>query len=135
MFPLVTVVDLAGDAGAPKPDPRQAGLPTVAVSDALENALRTLLSLLAMDEKRGQGRAGIATVEAAGASVTTLSTPIPLAYAIDRTGGRLVLGSSAAAVARYLESASDPEAAPGSASCRPRPSRALRRSPASIWRP
>ena len=104
------VVDLAGDAGGPKPDPRRGGLPAVAVSDALENALRTLLSLLAMDEKRGQGRAGIATVEAAGASVTTLSTPIPFAYAIDRTGGRLVLGTSAAAVARYLESASDPEA-------------------------
>ncbi len=42
--------------------------------------------------------------------MTTLSTPIPLAYAIDRPGGRLILGTSAPAVARYLEHAADPEA-------------------------
>jgi hypothetical protein len=64
---------------------------------------------MAMDEKRGQGRAGLATIEASGASVTTLSTPIAFAYAIDRKAGRLVLGTSAASVARYLRAASDPE--------------------------
>jgi hypothetical protein len=110
LFPAVMVVDIRGDTAGSSPDSRRRGPAAVAVSDAFENALRTLLALLALDEKRGQGRARIATFEAAGASVTTLSTPIPFAYAIDRPGGRLVLGTSAPAVARYLESASDPEA-------------------------
>jgi hypothetical protein len=51
----------------------------------------------------------IATSEAAGVSVRTLSTPIPFAYAVDRTGGKLVLGTSASSVAGYLRSASDPD--------------------------
>jgi hypothetical protein len=110
LFPVVVVVDISGDGGGTGPDSRRRGLPAPVVSDALENALRTLLALLAMDEKRGEGRAGIATFEAAGASVTTLSAPIRFAYAIDRPGGRLVLGTSASAVARYLESASDADA-------------------------
>ena len=108
LFPLVVVVDLRGDAGPSTRDSRGHSAP--GVSDALENALRTFLTVVALDEKRGHGRAGLATFEAAGASVTTLSVPIPFAYAIDRPGGRLILGSSAAAVARYLENAADPEA-------------------------
>ena len=36
--------------------------------------------------------------------------PLPFAYAVDRVNGRLVLGTSAAAIARYLESSSDPKA-------------------------
>ena len=42
--------------------------------------------------------------------MTTLDIPLPFAFAVDRVQGRLVLGSSAVAVARYLESSSDPEA-------------------------
>jgi hypothetical protein len=99
LFPLVVVIGLSRD-----------GEPGVAISDAVENALRTLMALLALDEKRGQGRGAILSSDSAGVSVTTLSTPIPFAYAVDRTGGRLVLGSSASAVARYFESASDPKA-------------------------
>jgi hypothetical protein len=110
LFPLVVVMDLNGDAGSPDRDTRRRGLPPPAVSDAVENALRTLLALMALDEKRGQGRGGIMSFDSAGATVTTLSTPIPFAYAVDRTGGRLVLGTSASAVARYFESVSDPAA-------------------------
>jgi hypothetical protein len=104
LFPLVVVVSLS-DGG---PDP--GGRPGVAVAEAIENALRTILTLMAMDEKRVQGRGGLATSRAAGVAVTTLGVPIPFAYAIDRAGGRLVLGTSAVSVARYLEAASDPEA-------------------------
>jgi hypothetical protein len=110
LFPLVVVVDLAGDTGSPNPDSPRGRTSTVVVSDAVENALRTLLTVMALDEKRGRGRAGIATSEAAGASVMTLNIPIPFAFAIDRTGGRLVLGTSPSSVARYLEGASDPTA-------------------------
>jgi hypothetical protein len=99
LFPLVAAVGLSRDDG-----------PAMAVSDAVENALRTLLALMALDEKRGQGRGAIQSSDAAGVTVTTLSTPIPFAYAVDRKGGRLVLGTSASAVARYFESASDPDA-------------------------
>ncbi len=110
LFPVVLVVDLAGDPGRAN-QPTRGQVPAApTVSDALENALRTVLTMMALDEKRGQGRAGLATTEVAGATVTTLSTPIPFAYAIDRNGGRLVLGTSAASVARYLEGASDPAA-------------------------
>ena len=107
LFPLVVVVDLQGDAGSPNPDSRRREPAVPGVANAFDNALRTFLTVMALDEKRGRGRAGLATFEVAGASVTTLSVPIPFAYAIDRPGGRLILGSSAAAVARYLASASD----------------------------
>ena len=63
-----------------------------------------------MDEKRAQGRSRITTRVVAGATVTTLDPPIPFAYAVDRARDRLVLGTSADAVARYLESSSDPKA-------------------------
>jgi hypothetical protein len=111
LFPLVVVVDLAGgDPGSREAVPRRRGPSGVVVSDAAENALRTLLTVMALDEKRGRGKASIVTSEAAGASVFTLNVPIPFAFAIDRTADRLVLGTSAASVAHYLEAASDPEA-------------------------
>jgi len=116
-FPLVVVVSLgrdekrasqAGgarskDAGAQEPAP-------ITVAAALENALRTVLALTAMDEKRNQGRSRILTRVVAGATVTTLDFPIPFAFAVDGAGSRLVVGTSADSVARYLESSSDPKA-------------------------
>jgi hypothetical protein len=46
--------------------------------------------------------------------VTTLDVPLPFAYAVDRVHGRLVLGTSAGAVARYLEwGSSDAKASGG----------------------
>jgi hypothetical protein len=82
----------------------------VRATAAIENALRTILTLAALDEKRNNGRSQIVTRTVAGANVTTLDYPIPFAYALDAVRSRLVVGSSADAVARYLESASNPSA-------------------------
>ena len=84
--------------------------PRTTVAAALENALRTVLAVSAMDEKRNQGRSRITTEVVADATVTTLDFPFPFAYAVDRRGSRLILGTSAGAVARYLEAASDTNA-------------------------
>jgi hypothetical protein len=112
LFPVVVVIGLSQDPAVPRPDGRlsDSGPTTVTLAAALENALRTLLALTALDETRGEGRSRIVTREVAGATVTTLDVPLPFAYAVDRAQGRLVLGSSDIAVARYLESSSDPEA-------------------------
>jgi hypothetical protein len=83
---------------------------SVTALDALDNALRTVLALSALDEKRAQGRSRITTRMVAGSPVTTLDPSIPFGYAIDRANHRLVLGTAAASVARYLESTSDPKA-------------------------
>ena len=82
----------------------------ITLAAALDNALRTLLALTTLDEKHGLGRSRITTREVAGATVTTLDVPLPFAYAVDPVHGRLVLGTSAIAVARYLESAANPQA-------------------------
>jgi hypothetical protein len=102
-FPPVLVVSL-GDA-----DHVQAP-GSVTVAAAVDNALRTVLALTALDEKRAQGRSRIVTRTVAGAAVTTLDTPLPFTYAIDRAGDRLVLSTSADSVVRYLEGSSSAEA-------------------------
>ena len=115
--PLVVVLSLGRND--PRAFPRTGALAkeanaqipaTITVAAALENALRTILALTAMDEKRNQGRSRILTRVVAGATVTTLDFRIPFAYAVDVTGSRLVLSTSADSVARYLESLSDPKA-------------------------
>jgi hypothetical protein len=100
-FPVVLAVSVSSESGTSS---------TVSVLDAVENALRTVLALSALDEKRGQGRGRITTQQVAGAAVTTLDLPIPFAYAIDRANHRVVVGTKAAAVVRYLECSSDPAA-------------------------
>jgi hypothetical protein len=107
-FAQVLVVDLQkGERPGEEPVPTPGAVTTAA---AIENALRTVLSFAALDEKRNNGRSRITTRLVAGANVTTLDFPIPFAYALDAGGSRLVVGSSSEAVARYLESASKPEA-------------------------
>jgi hypothetical protein len=93
-FTLVMVVSLVGDK-AP------ATSPTLAA--ALDNALRTVLAITAIDEKRAGGRSRITSRAIAGTTVTTLDPPINFAYAIDRTHHRLVLSTSSDAVVRYLQ--------------------------------
>jgi hypothetical protein len=90
-------------SGQPASNPTSAG-------PAVENALRTVLALAALDEKRNNGRSKIITRSVAGASVTALGDPSPFAYAVDDSGSRLILGTSAQTVARYLDAASKPEA-------------------------
>jgi hypothetical protein len=84
--------------------------PPVSLAAALDNALRTMLAMTALDDKRAQGRSRITTRAVAGSNVMTLDPPISFAYAVDRSAGRLVLGTTMGAVGRYLESSSDPSA-------------------------
>ena len=98
LFPMVVVVDIGG---GPSP---------MVAADSLQNALRTVLALMAMDEKRAGGRASIVSTRVAGASILALNVPIPFAFAVDRAGGRLVLGTSPEAVSRALEASTDLEA-------------------------
>jgi hypothetical protein len=83
----------------------------VTVADAVDNALNTLLAVITLDARVAQGKARIVTRQVSGVTVKTLDPPIALAYAVDRLGNRLVLGSSPAAVARYLSAGSDSESA------------------------
>jgi hypothetical protein len=112
LFPAVMVVSL--DGGAKKsasPGPKAgASAAGISIADAVENALRTLLALSAMDKSRNQGRARITTRWVAGAAVTTLDPPVPFAYAIDRSGGRFIVSNSARSIVRYLERDADPDA-------------------------
>jgi hypothetical protein len=70
------------------------------VTDAVENALRTLLAFHALDPRHGQGQLQVESREVEGRKVTALSPTSPFTFAIDRD--RLILGSSAAAVVRSL---------------------------------
>ncbi len=79
----------------------------VTTAAAVDNALRTMLALTALDEKRAQGRSRIIGRMVAGSAVATLDTPIPFAYAVDRAGDRLVVSNLADSIARYLEGSSD----------------------------
>ena len=103
LFPIVVAIGFSQHAGGP---PRDG--PSLAA--ALDNALRTVLSVTALDAEARRSRSRITTRAVAGATVTTLDVPLPFAYAVDPAHGRLVLGTSAVAVARYLECASDPQA-------------------------
>jgi hypothetical protein len=110
LFPLVVVVDLSADRANAKPASVRGRATAFLVSDAVENALHTLLAVMALDEKRGRGRAAVVTRKVAGATVMTLDVPIPFAFAVDRSEERLILGTSSASVARYLEGVSESEA-------------------------
>jgi hypothetical protein len=98
--PFVMVISLSNEPDKSSPT----------AGAAVDNALRTVLAMMALDEKRTQGRSRITTRAVAGATVTTLDPPINFAYAIDQRKGTLIVGTSAGSVARYLESASDPKA-------------------------
>jgi len=70
---------------------------------ALDNALRVALVALSLDESRVPPESRVETKN----GVTTLSVPFPFAFAVDEPGHRLILGSSAAAVARHLQAGVD----------------------------
>ena len=100
-FPLVVVVSLGADA--------EPGT-SVTLAAAADNALRAVLAVMAVDDKRYQGRSRIVNRTVAGTTITTLDPSIPFAYAVDRVHHRLVVSQSPGAVERYLESPSDPRA-------------------------
>jgi hypothetical protein len=72
------------------------------LAPALDNGLKTLLSMVALDAKRGDGQEHLETTEIQGVSVTSLSgAKSPFAYAI--VDGRwLVLGTTRDAVASLI---------------------------------
>jgi hypothetical protein len=115
--PEPAAFDRAGDP----PAPRIPGVLTVEIArgtagekaaTALDNALRTLLALHALGRGPNQAAgAGQARVEARaidGVNVTSLGGPKPFAYAVRE--GRLVVGSSAEAVARAVDAQNEPKA-------------------------
>ncbi|GAC1470883.1 MAG: hypothetical protein NVSMB9_16430 [Isosphaeraceae bacterium] len=73
---------------------------------ALETGLRTLLVLHALDPSHGGGRLRVESRTDGRTKVTTLNAQTPLAFALP--SGRLILGTSAAAVTRALAARSDP---------------------------
>lgn len=97
-FPLVIATEIREPAGAGD------GAPSVAA--AVDNGLRFLLMALSLDEKRVPLGSKVETKD----GVTSLNVPYPFAFAVDRPGRRLAVGSSAAAVTRYLEADVDPDA-------------------------
>jgi hypothetical protein len=117
-FPVVAVIGLsegeqpAGSRSGAEPGSRStvAGPSANTAAAALENLLRSLLAAAALDEKLGQGRSRIVTTKISGGTVTTLEPPVPFAYGFDARASRLVLGNSAAAVARCLASSADSRA-------------------------
>jgi hypothetical protein len=118
-FPTAMVVSLGDRVRKPNESASGPVTITTTVADAVENALRTILAVVSLDDKRAQGRSRIRTQVVAGAAMTTLDPPIPFAYAVDRTGDRLVLGNAANAVAQYLlEGSSDHSKAKGKSTSR-----------------
>jgi hypothetical protein len=116
-FPLVVVVSLGKEVpvasrptGSPPEQPNAQEATPVPVAAALENALRTILALTALDGKRNHGRSRIRTSVVAGTAVTTLEPPLPFAYAVDGAGSRAIAATSADSLARYLESSTDAKA-------------------------
>jgi hypothetical protein len=78
------------------------------VGKAIENALRTLLAVHALDERHGDGRLRLESTGAAGAQVSALSSSSPFAFSV--TSDRVVIGTSTSAVARTLAAQSLPAA-------------------------
>jgi hypothetical protein len=80
----------------------------VKAAAALDNALRTLLAVYALDDKHGGGRLRVESKSVGKTKITALNASTPLAYAV--TDGRLILGTTAGAVARALAAQADPHA-------------------------
>src|SRR5262249_52987423 len=109
-FPAVVSVELGGDRDRAASSAGSGGPDRVSIASAVDNALRTLLAVVCLDEKRAGGRGRIVESEVSGVVIRTLEPPIPLAYAVDARGHRLVLGTSTDAVGRYLSCGSGPSA-------------------------
>jgi hypothetical protein len=108
-FPTVLSLELRGDRDQASSLTGTAGATGFSIAAAADNALRTLLAALCLDEKHAQGRARIVSRDVAGVAVTSMEPSIPFAFAVDAKGHRLVLGTSADAVGRSIECGSDPD--------------------------
>jgi hypothetical protein len=110
-FPTVLAVELGGDRDSGTSFDRSAAQGRPSLAAACENAFRTLLAVLALDDKRAGGKSSVVTREVGGLKISTLDPPISFAYTVDPEGHRLVLGTSASAVEQYILAGSDPQAA------------------------
>ncbi|AMV37701.1 hypothetical protein [Planctomyces sp. SH-PL62] len=101
-FPAVAAIEIneeaARDLGG--------GGSRASTAEALGNALKAVLAALALDEKRAPATAQVRTRD----GVTSLDVPYPFAFAIDPQSRRLIVGTSAEAVARYMEAGADAHA-------------------------
>ncbi|WP_165070164.1 hypothetical protein [Paludisphaera rhizosphaerae] len=95
LFPIVAAIEINDEAGLNDRSGDQRP-PTAA---ALENALKAALAALALESKWAPANAQVLARE----GVVSLDVPFPFAFAIGAQARRLVVGSSRAAVARYLE--------------------------------
>ncbi len=104
-FPAALMVSLNEAGGS------EAGAVAAANRDsigaAVENALKTVLALAALDEKRGLAGARIQSDLAAGARMVGFDAPALFTFAIDQGGGRVIVGSSRPVVAQCLEAGAD----------------------------
>ncbi|WP_165231236.1 hypothetical protein [Aquisphaera insulae] len=83
------------------------------VVDAIDNAIQTALAAVSLEPRNPGGKPWAAVSEASGIKVRTLFPTIPAAYAADRAGLRLVIGSSAEAVERVLAATASAGSATG----------------------
>lgn len=83
-------------------------VPGARAAAAIDNALRTILALYALDEKHGGGALRVESRPGGAATITALDAGTPFAYAVG--GGRVDLGTTAEAVARSLGASADPRA-------------------------
>jgi hypothetical protein len=98
-FPLVGVLELREDSHQP------------GIAAALDNALRTILSLYALDPKRQASRLRLISKQSGPVVVTSLADPtIPFAYAVGPDV--FIIGTSVDAVARFGTSSHDVRLAP-----------------------
>jgi hypothetical protein len=117
---VLAYLEAAGGEGQGSPTaPDEPGLAKVLVlgqdpadglNAALENALRTYLAFYALDRRHEQGRLELKTRDVGGRKLTSLVPSTPLAFAAE--GDRIILGSSAAAVARAITQAANPTEGP-----------------------
>ena len=95
LFPIVAAIEINHEAGLNDRSIDQRP-PTAA---ALENALKAALAAMSLDPKLAPASARVVARD----GVLSLDVPFPFAFAIGPQARRLVVGTSHAAVARYLE--------------------------------
>ena len=107
-FPIVLAVEMRTDIQPTSPLHKVSRQP--AVAHAVDNALNTALAVVSLNGKFAEAHSRVVSHEVAGVLVKTLDPPIPFACAVDLASHHLVVGTSAAAVDRFLSSGCQPSA-------------------------
>jgi len=85
----------------------------VSIPSAVDNALSTLLAVVALDEKHGKGRARVVSREAFGLTIKSLDPALPFAFAVDHRNPRLIVGDSPETIERIAGQGPGGPDAPG----------------------